>query len=462
MNKRIIALALTLLMLCTVPVFASPAEPEGSVTASYSGGKVTFSGSVIGDVKAVAALLFDPANNQIAMTTCDVTNQGTFFGSISIRLTRSGAYTVKVADYEGGAFFAKYTFNWTAPSSGSSSFQSVPVSEIDSGESFTETNIEKLISEGESLTVRGESGAMLVYDVDALEGISQQADGIINVSIADLSDEYQQTHPGKLVFSLTVKSGDKDITDFGGSVAVSLPYKLKEGETADNVTVWHMTTSGVLVEIPCTYDAATGLVSFKVSHFSVYIVGVAGEWTNPFDDVGITDWFYDQVRFVYENGMMVGTSHTAFSPQDNTSRGMIVTILYRLEGTGTPETGTNTFSDVATGKYYTDAVAWAVENEIVSGYGDGRFGPEDAITREQMAVILMNYAKFKGYYVSMNSDLSKYADEDAISNWAKEAISWANATSLIQGDGSKLMPIANAKRSQVAANLQRFFENIAK
>jgi hypothetical protein len=83
-----------------------------------------------------------------------------------------------------------------------------------------------------------------------------------------VSDEYQQTHPGKLVFSLTVSSGDKIITDFGGSVTVSLPYELKEGEDADNVTVWHLTSSGVLVEIPCTYDPVTKLVSFTVSHFS--------------------------------------------------------------------------------------------------------------------------------------------------------------------------------------------------
>jgi hypothetical protein len=187
------------------------------------------------------------------------------------------------------------------------------------------------------------------------------------------------------------------------------------------------------------------------------MVGVASPWENPFADVSASDWFYDAVRFVHENGLMVVTGNTAFSPQANTSRGMIVTILYRLEGT--PAAGANSFSDVAAGKYYTDAVAWAAENEIVGGYGNGKFGPEDAITREQMAVILMNYAKFKGYDVSMSTDLSKYTDEGSISSWAKDAISWANAISLIQGDGSKLMPAGNAERCQVAAILQRFIEN---
>jgi len=235
---------------------------------------------------------------------------------------------------------------------------------------------------------------------------------------------------------------------------------LKESEAADNVTVWHLTESGVLVAIPCTYDPATKLVSFIVSHFSLYMVGVASPWENPFTDVSESDWFYDAVRFVHENGLIVGTGGTAFSPQANTSRGMIVTILYRLEGT--PGAGANTFSDVAAGKYYTDAVAWAAENEIVSGYGDGKFGPEDAITREQMAVILMNYAKFKGYDVSMSTDLSKYTDEGSISSWAKDAISWANAAGLIRGDSAKLTPAGYAERCQVAAILQRFIENFVK
>jgi hypothetical protein len=460
MKKRLIALALTLLMLCAVPVSALATETTGSITASYSGSMVTFSGSVAGEVKAVAVLLFDPDGGQIAITTCAVSGEGTFSGSISIGLTSYGIYAVKAADYEGGAFFAEYSFNRTAASPSPPVTPSAPVTEIGSGESVTADSIEKLISNGESLTVSGDGGAKLVFDTESLKGICKQAGGSVKVKLADVSDEYQQTHPDKLVFSLTVSSGNKVITDFGGSVAVSLPYELKESEAADNVTVWHLTESGVLVAIPCTYDPATKLVSFIVSHFSLYMVGVASPWENPFTDVSESDWFYDAVRFVHENGLIVGTGGTAFSPQANTSRGMIVTILYRLEGT--PGAGANTFSDVAAGKYYTDAVAWAAENEIVSGYGDGKFGPEDAITREQMAVILMNYAKFKGYDVSMSTDLSKYTDEGSISSWAKDAISWANAAGLIRGDSAKLTPAGYAERCQVAAILQRFIENFVK
>jgi len=454
MNKRIIALALTLLMFCTVHVFALPEEPAGSVTASYSGGRVTFSGSVTGEEKAVAALLFDPTDSQIAMTTCAVTGEGTFSGSISIRLTSSGSYAVKVADYEGGAFFAEDTFNRTVPSSGSSSSQSAPVAEIGSGESFTEANIKKLISEGESLTVGGEGGAMLVFDADALEGISQQADGSIHVNIADVSDKYQQDYPERVVFSLTVNSGDKVITDFGGSVTVSLPYELKEGEAADHVTVWYVTESGFLVAIPCSYDPATKRVNFTVSHFSLYMIGIAPPWENPFVDVGETDWFYSDVQFVHKNGLMVGTSDKAFSPQSDTSRGMIVTILWRLEGM--PQAAEPiTFTDVQEDEWYYEAVAWAAEKDIVAGYSADKFGPADAITREQMTKILHAYSVFKGYDVKAENDLSAFTDSP--SDWAKESVQWAVAKGLLQGKGTGLLaPRANAKRGECAAILQRF------
>jgi hypothetical protein len=329
-----------------------------------------------------------------------------------------------------------------------------PVTEINSGGSVTASNISRLIASDEALTVQGEDGAELVFDTEALEGIGEQASGSVQIEIADVSGEYVETHPDKLVFSLTVKSGDKTITDFGGSVAVSLPYELKEGEAAENVTVWHLTANGVLIEIPCTYDAATGLASFTVSHFSVYIVGVAGEWANPFDDVDEADWFYDEVRFIYENNLMVGTGEATFSPLASTSRGMIVTILWRLEGK--PEaTLPMTFTDVADGQWYYDAVAWAAEKAIVDGYDITRFGPEDDITREQMAKILIAYADYKGKNTSASNDLSAFTDTP--SSWALQSVSWAVAEGLMQGKGGGILdPQGGAKRCECAAIFQRF------
>ncbi len=188
--------------------------------------------------------------------------------------------------------------------------------------------------------------------------------------------------------------------------------------------------------------------------------GPAPAGTNSFTDVKEADWFYDAVKYVQEKGLMNGIGGTAFGPHGTATRGMIVTILYRLEGT--PAAGANGFTDVAAGKYYADAAAWAAANQIVSGYGGGRFGPEDSITREQLAVILMNYARVKGYDVSARADLSAFSDAASVSGYAKDAMAWANASGLIKGDGGKLIPDGNAERAQVAVILQRFMESIAK
>jgi len=178
---------------------------------------------------------------------------------------------------------------------------------------------------------------------------------------------------------------------------------------------------------------------------------------NPFTDVKTGDWFYAAVQYVRENGLMNGTSSTLFSPHANTTRGMVVTILYRMAGSPAV-TAANPFDDVAAGQYYTNAVIWASENKIVTGYGNGKFGPNNAITREQMAVILMNYAKLKGYDVSARAGLSGFGDVASVSGWAQDALSWANAKGFIQGSSNKLTPGGNAERCQVAAILQRFIE----
>ena len=140
---------------------------------------------------------------------------------------------------------------------------------------------------------------------------------------------------------------------------------------------------------------------------------------------------------------------------------MFVTILYRLEGEPIVS-GDCPFDDVKAGSWYEDAVTWAAANKIVSGYGSGNYGPEDAITREQMAVILYRYAQYKGYEVTSQTDLSKFIDDHEISTWAETAFSWANDRGLVEGDGSKLMPKGSAERCQVAAILYRFCQNAAK
>jgi len=186
--------------------------------------------------------------------------------------------------------------------------------------------------------------------------------------------------------------------------------------------------------------------------------------TERFTDVRKGDWFYNDVQYVADKGLMLGTSATQFSPAASTSRGMIVTILYRLEGE--PEvTGAATFTDVKAGAYYEKAVIWAEKNGIVNGYGDGRFGPDDNITREQMAAILYRYSKFKGYDVSVgeNTNILSYKDALSISEYAVPAMQWACGAGLIRGDDTgSLLPVKNATRAESAAILHRFCENVRK
>ena len=182
--------------------------------------------------------------------------------------------------------------------------------------------------------------------------------------------------------------------------------------------------------------------------------------TKSFSDVNEKDWFFSDVQYVRGKALMNGTSETTFAPNDPTTRGMIVTILWRLDGE--PQTVNKIpFSDVISEKYYYNAVGWASANRIVSGYNDTSFGPEDHITREQLAAILYRYASYKELNVSSNTDINKFKDFEEISEYAVEAMKWANANGIITGITSEtISPKGNATRCQVAAILKRMCENI--
>lgn len=180
-----------------------------------------------------------------------------------------------------------------------------------------------------------------------------------------------------------------------------------------------------------------------------------------FNDVSANDWFASAVDYVTGKGMMNGTADNTFSPKANTTRGMVVTVLYRLENQ--PSTSAASFTDVASGAYYANAVAWANANGIVSGYGSGKFGPNDQVTREQLAAILYRYAQYKKYDVSVGEDTNilSYNDAQSISSYAIPAIQWACGAGVVTGkSGSKLDPKGNATRAEVAAMLMRFCENV--
>lgn len=181
----------------------------------------------------------------------------------------------------------------------------------------------------------------------------------------------------------------------------------------------------------------------------------------PFNDVSESEWFYEAVKYVYDKGMMNGVSDTAFAPYSNLTRGMIAQVLYNLEGK--PAVSGSAYTDVAADQWYNDAVNWAAQKGIVTGYGDGTFGPMDNITREQMAAILYRYAQYKGYDVSAKGDLTAFTDGNTVSDWAKDAMSWAVGTALFNGKGDGILdPTTTATRAEVAKILMTYCENVAK
>ena len=430
----------------------------------------TIGTATAGNAQATVSFTPPASNGSAAITGYTVTsNPGgiTATGSASpitvTGLTNGTAYTFNVtATNVVGTSAASTASNSAtpqapAPSGGGSYTPPAMVTHIDNGGSTTGTNLSQLVSGGKTLTVDDNNkGAKLVFDTEALKGISGQTSGDIKVEMKDVTPAHQESLPGKQVFSLAVFSGSSAITNFGGAVTVTLPYTLKDGETAADVTVWYLASDSSMTEIPCTYDPATKLATFTVTHFSLYVVGVP--WNNPFTDVRENDWFYSAVEFVSQNGMMKGIGGTDFSPNTTVTRGMLVTILWRLENEPAT-TKTISLTDVTDGKWYAKAVAWAAANNIVTGYA-GKFNPDDALTREQLAAILYRYAAYKNYDVSATGSLSAYADKP--SDWALSSVNWAVTKGLIKGSGDSLDPKGSATRAQTATILQRFIENTAK
>ena len=247
----------------------------------------------------------------------------------------------------------------------------------------------------------------------------------------------------------------------------------RRASSGDTVTVTVTPDSGYELNALTVTDAQGNKITVTAKGGNVYIFTmpqssitvtvaftVQTAPTMTFTDVDTGDWFYEAVQYAYGNGMMNGVGNNLFAPSSNLTRSMIAQVLYNLEGT--PVGSSGVFTDVAAGQWYADAVNWAAANDIVGGYGNGKFGPEDDITREQMAQILYNYATFKGYDVSVQGNLSVFNDGATTSDWALSAMKWAVGSGLLQGYNGNLNPIGTATRAEVAQILMNFCENIAR
>ena len=246
--------------------------------------------------------------------------------------------------------------------------------------------------------------------------------------------------------------------DFGFTMTLTAPLGAENAGYWANLYHFDEDAERLTFETAAEIDA-DGRVSLSLSHASQYAI-VIDDHSHatidlPFSDVSAGDWFYDPVVWIYNEGLMTGTSATTFEPNTSTTRAMIVAMLARLENVTSADSAG--FTDVSGSDWYATAVNWAASEGIVGGFGDGSFQPNAPITREQMASILYRYAEYKGLDVSARTDLSHYSDADSISSWANDVMSWAVAEGLLTGvTNDQLQPQGNATRAQVAAILQRF------
>ena len=243
---------------------------------------------------------------------------------------------------------------------------------------------------------------------------------------------------------------------------VTITVKPDEGYELDELTVTDKNGDSVKV----TYKD-DNKYTFKMpgSSVTVEVTFQAVKEESPVDaflDINTGAWYYDAVKYVVENGLMSGTGTYTFEPNTTLSRGMIAQMLYALEGKPSVS-ATNSFTDVSVNDWYAKAASWTQSKGIITGYDDGRFAPNDPLTREQLALILYNYAQSKGYDTSAKADLSKYVDGSSTSAWAQTAMTWAVGEGLLSGRGlNMLYPTGTATRAEVAQIMMNFCENTAK
>ena len=264
------------------------------------------------------------------------------------------------------------------------------------------------------------------------------------------------------------------IGDFANGTVTANPTAAKAGATVtltatpdEGYALGTLTVTDRFGDAVKVTENADGTYTFTMPNGQVTVSATFVETqepapAEPFPDVDENDWFYDEVVYVYENGLMNGVENNQFAPNTATNRAMLATILYRLAGEPAVS-GDLPFTDVESGTWYTDAVLWAAQNGIVNGLGENTFAPMNTLTREQLVTMLYRYAEAEGYDVSAAADLSGYPDAGKVQPYAQEAMSWAVAEGIVAGmeDGT-LNPAGNATRAQIATILMRFCEGVAK
>ena len=322
--------------------------------------------------------------------------------------------------------------------------------------------LQNLANAGLGVEIKLPQGTV-TFDADAAKSAAQASGANISLSLSlpsvlSLPIEQRSAVKGSdVVFSITVASGSQSITSFNGTLTVNVPYN---GPLP--AAVWHLDNAGNLTKMDSSYDPVTKTVTFTTDHLSLYVVG---QNPNPFTDIEESGWYYDAVQYIYGNGLMIGITGNEFAPEMELSRAMIVTILYRMADE--PEISAEVivrnaqFNDVVAGAWYADAVAWAYENGIVQGYGNGLFGTNDPVTKEQLAALIYRTQQSSGKAPMDILMDYEWQDWDAISGWAKSVVTKLTMQGLFRDiPGAALNPQAPAARAEIASMLYRYITAI--
>ncbi|WHH58662.1 S-layer homology domain-containing protein [Petroclostridium sp. X23] len=300
--------------------------------------------------------------------------------------------------------------------------------------------------------------ASIAFDVKALSAISGEASGNVaikasRIEASNLSEEAQRVVADRPVFDFKVTSGAKTISQFNGTVTVSIPYTPKDGENVNAIVIYYINADGNPEPVPnCVYDAATGTVSFKTDHFSQYAVGYNNV---SFRDVDINAWYHDAVSFVSARGIAAGTGDGNYGPDDKLTRGQFIVMMMKAYGVKLDENPQDNFSDAGS-TYYTNYLAAAKRLGLSKGTGNNLYAPDKEITRQEMFTLLYNALKLMGKLPEGTSTktLSSFSDAGATAAWAKEGIELFIGTEVISGSGNSnsnsINPNGTASRAQMA------------
>lgn len=378
---------------------------DSEVLTTNADGQVTIEFPVSDENKTYYVMAY-AEDNSIVPTVCKIDVKKKSSGGSGSSINKIAAY-IKVYDPEGDTFLTKTAYSLEK---GATAFD---------------------ILEKTGLDIETSRSAYGIY-VSAIEGLAEFDEG----SNSGWTYRVNGKHINRSSSEYVLSDGDY----------VEWIYTRGEDENSSSGDDVTPTATPESTEIPKPTETPTVAPEKEFSE-------------TTFRDVSSSDWFYEGVQFVYNNGLMDGTGK-GFEPDTTMSRAMLVTVLYRLDGK-TAITAENGFADIKDGEWYYDAVLWAKENGIVDGVTDSEFAPNDELTREQMALIFYRYCEYKGYDISITAELGEFNDADTVSDWAVNAVKWAKGTGLINGTSdTTLSPEDSATRAQVATIFMRFCDNL--